>query len=77
MKTGFTNSFYKIIDGFKNFGIDFVINLPYIILYAVILGGGFVIGFLLYRKTKKKNNKVIDTIQKESTKERSEDEPKL
>lgn len=77
MKTGFTNSFYKIIDGFKNFGIDFVINLPYIILYVVILGGGFFVGFLLYRKTKKKNNKVIDAIQKESKKERSEDEPKL
>lgn len=57
MKTGFTNSFYKIIDGFKNFGIDFVINLPYIILYVVILGGGFFVGFLLYRKTKEKITK--------------------
>lgn len=34
---GFANSIYDIYEGFKEFFIDFVINIPYIILWAVIL----------------------------------------
>lgn len=80
MTTGFMDSYYKIMDGFKNFGIDFVINLPYIIIYVILLGGGFLIGLLLFKRGKKKQLKLgqpIQPVQNVRKEERSEDEPKL
>jgi hypothetical protein len=45
IRTGFVGSLYDIGEGSKNLLIGFVINLPYFVLWAVIIG----IGVLLYK----------------------------
>lgn len=49
MSSGFIENVYNVIDGFKEFGISFVISIPVIIVYAVIITAAFLI-FRLIRK---------------------------
>ena len=49
MSSGFIENVYNVIDGFKEFGIGFVISIPVIIVYAVIITAAFLI-FRLIRK---------------------------
>lgn len=37
IKTGFSDTMYNISEGLKNFTVWFVVNLPYIIIWAVII----------------------------------------
>ncbi|HHX11783.1 MAG TPA: DUF4349 domain-containing protein [Clostridiales bacterium] len=37
IKTGFSDTIYNISEGLKNFAVWFVVNLPYIIIWAVII----------------------------------------
>ena len=37
IKTGFSDTMYNISEGLKNFAVWFVVNLPYIIIWAVII----------------------------------------
>ena len=49
MSSGFIENVYNVIDGFIEFGIGFVISIPVIIVYAVIITAAFLI-FRLIRK---------------------------
>jgi hypothetical protein len=37
IKNGFSNTMYRLSEGFKNFIVWFVVNLPYLIIWAVII----------------------------------------
>lgn len=54
IKNGFSNTMYDISEGFKNFFVWFVVNLPYIIIWAVIIGVAVVV---IKRFLRRKNNK--------------------
>lgn len=62
MKNGFVNSIYRIGDDVENGFIRFVINIPYLIIWIVILGIAF---FIVYRVWKKRKQKKIAKEQKE------------
>ncbi len=50
MAEGFMNSLTKIGIGFREFGIWFVIHLPYIVLWAIVAAIGFVIVKFILKK---------------------------
>lgn len=50
IKTGFSDTMYNISEGLKNFAVWFVVNLPYIIIWAVII---IVVVFVIKRIVKK------------------------
>lgn len=54
ISTGFANSLYDVGNGLADFGIGFLIDLPYIILWAVILVLAVLILRLLLRRFRKK-----------------------
>ncbi|NBJ91559.1 DUF4349 domain-containing protein [Parablautia muri] len=54
ISTGFMGSLYDIGNGMVNFGIDCMINLPYLILWAVILLIVFFMIHLIVKLVKKK-----------------------
>lgn len=78
--TGFWNNVVDIGEGFKNFGIGFVIRIPYFVVWAVIL---FIVWLIvkglrkMFRKNKEKKQKgqkavvptVVEQNQTEQTKE--------
>ena len=68
MKEGFVRSVRSIGIGLREFGIWFVINLPYIILIAVIA----VIALIIIRIAVKKNEKKREAKKEERTKKRAE-----
>ncbi len=49
IRTGLAENMYRIGNGFKEFGIGFVIGLPFIILTLLILGAIFLVIFLIVR----------------------------
>ncbi len=51
IKNGFGNSMYHISEGAKNFFVWFVVNLPYLILWAIII----TVIVLIVRRTLRKN----------------------
>lgn len=57
MKEGFANSVRDIGIGLREFGIGFVINLPYIVLLIVLAVIAFVIYRIVNRKLKAKEEK--------------------
>jgi hypothetical protein len=52
IKNGFSNTVYDISEGFKNFFVWFVVNLPYLLIWTVIV----VAVILITRKYLKKRN---------------------
>jgi hypothetical protein len=54
MKIGLSNSLYNIKTGIVNLAIWFVVNLPYLIIWGVILFIGFLLWRRWYRNYKKK-----------------------
>ncbi len=67
MKAGLSNNLYNIKNGFINIAIWFVVNLPYLIIWAVIILVGFLLSRRWYRNYKKKyespknqDNKIVD-----------------
>ncbi len=53
--TGFTENVYNVIDGFREFGIDFVIAIPILLVYAVIIVVLFFLGRMILRRLERKN----------------------
>ncbi|MCR5221560.1 MAG: DUF4349 domain-containing protein [Lachnospiraceae bacterium] len=49
IRTGFAENLYQIGNGFKEFGIGFVIGLPYVILVLTIIGLFALVIFLIVR----------------------------
>jgi len=56
IKTGFRETILNIGEGFENFFIWFIVNLPYLIIWAIIIGIVVIIGRRYVRKNKNKNN---------------------
>lgn len=71
MTTGFKNTLVDIRDGFVEFFIWFVINLPYLLFWGVIVGGAI---FIFLKKSKGLGNKKRS--QSEKLKEDVKEEPK-
>lgn len=60
IKNGFSNSMYKISEGFKNFFVWFIVNLPYLLIWAVIIA--LAVYFVRkYMKKKKTGNTIPNT----------------
>lgn len=55
IKNGFSNTMYRLSEGFKNFVVWFVVNLPYLLIWAVIITAVVLIGKRSYKKRIKKN----------------------
>jgi len=55
MGTGITKSLGNVYDGFINFIVWFVVNIPYLIIWSGII----VIAFMVYKKIKRVNNNNI------------------
>ncbi|MBH1940551.1 DUF4349 domain-containing protein [Mobilitalea sibirica] len=51
--TGFRETTYNISEGFQNFFVWFVVNLPYLIIWAIIITVIILIGRRIYKKTMK------------------------
>lgn len=56
IKNGFSESIYNIGHGFVNFFIWFVVNIPYIIIWAVVLFVAFLIIKAIIKKKKRKKS---------------------
>lgn len=74
ISTGFANSLYNVGHGFVNFGIGFVISLPYLAVWAVVI-----IAFVLLlrfgirrmqKKKQKKNTQILEADRKETEREK-------
>ncbi len=57
ISTGFANSLYDVANGLVDFGIGFIINLPYIFLWAAIILIAVLILSLILKRRKKKGHK--------------------
>lgn len=57
IKNGFSESIYNITEGLKNFLVWFVVNLPYLIIWAVIITAVVIITRRILRKNKNKNRR--------------------
>lgn len=54
IKTGFSDTMYNISEGLKNFAVWFVVNLPYIIIWAVIITVAVLVTKRIAKKVKVK-----------------------
>lgn len=70
--TGFTESLYGVGNGLLNFGIGFIIKIPYIIVWAVVI----VVCVLVVKAIRKANKKRKAKRQTEITKTETETEAK-
>ncbi|NLO09972.1 MAG: DUF4349 domain-containing protein [Clostridiales bacterium] len=57
IKNGFSESIFNITEGLKNFLVWFVVNLPYLIIWAVIITAVVIITRRILRKSKNKNRR--------------------
>jgi len=55
IKTGFGNSMYNVGEGLKNFFVWFIVNIPYLIIWAVLITTGVLIRKRYYKKKILKN----------------------
>lgn len=55
IKNGFSDTMYRLSEGAKNFVVWFVVNLPYLLIWAVIITAAVLIGKRSYRKRSRKN----------------------
>jgi hypothetical protein len=70
IKNGFSESMFDISEGLKNFFVWFVVYLPYLIIWAVIITAGVIISKKLYKKNRNKKEAIPglgDRINKEES----------
>lgn len=70
VKAKLSNNLYALKEGFKNFLIELIASLPYIIVYGLVLFIFILIGRKIYKKNKtkipfRKNKKMSKTIEKD------------
>lgn len=74
IKNGLSDTMYDISEGLKNFIVGFTVNLPYIIIWTVIISIGVIISRRYYKRYKRKlqgspmekpNNNNNDDLNKE------------
>lgn len=66
IKNGFSNTMYDISEGLQNFFVWFVINLPYIIIWALIIGAVVLVikRFLRKKDINGYSSRIEDSIKK-------------
>lgn len=72
IQNGLSDTMYNLGEGIKNFTIWFIVNLPYMIIWAAIIIVGFLVSRKIYRKAKISNanyNKSIKTIEQSNVDE--------
>ncbi|HPU63089.1 MAG TPA: DUF4349 domain-containing protein [Mobilitalea sp.] len=62
IKNGFGKTIYDISEGFKNFVVWFAVNLPYLIIWAVVITMGVIIFRKVYKKYSNNYKRKIQTI---------------
>lgn len=62
---GFGDTIYNLSEGVKNFMVWFVVNLPYLIIWVVIIIIGILIGKRIYRKKHPRNTAPSIPVQEE------------
>ncbi|TAH69717.1 MAG: DUF4349 domain-containing protein [Anaerolineaceae bacterium] len=74
IKNGFSKSMFDISEGLKNFFVWFVVNLPYLIMWAVLITVAVIISKKIYKKQRNKNqivpgigDRLNDRINKEDS----------
>jgi hypothetical protein len=55
IQSGFGNTIFHIGEGFTNFIVWFVVNLPYLILWAIVITISVIIGKKYYKRSKAKS----------------------
>lgn len=61
IRNGFSNTVYSITEGFKDFFVWFVVNLPYLLIWAVIITAIVLISRRILRRSKKKSRRIPET----------------
>jgi hypothetical protein len=56
IKNGFSNTIFNISEGFKNFFVWFIVNLPYLLIWAIVI---FVIVFIIRKSMKKNKSRAV------------------
>ncbi len=56
IQNGFSNTMYRLSEGSKNFVVWFVVNLPYLLIWAVIIIAAVLVGKRIYKRWEKNNN---------------------
>lgn len=70
IRNGFSDSIFNITEGLKNFLVWFVVNLPYLIIWAVIITATLIISRRIFKKHRNKNRGISqaeDRINKEES----------
>lgn len=72
MRTGLSDNMYVLKNSFVNFVVGLVVNIPYIIIWSIII----VIAFAIYRilRKSKKVTKILGELKRENTTDKKEDE---
>lgn len=60
IKNGFSETIYNISEGLTNFFVWFVINLPYLIIWGIVIIGAIIIGKRIIKKNQKKADKWLE-----------------
>lgn len=77
IRNGFSESLYNLGESIRDLFIGIVINIPYIVLWIIILGVGVLIGFLVVKRDKKKREKRLKERQQTAGNEQTvQDEAK-
>lgn len=74
IKNGFSKTIYDISEGFKNFIVWFVVNLPYIIIWGVIITVGIVILRKIYKRIGSKKHALKNSLKDKPIKDNKENE---
>ncbi len=73
IQTGFSNTMFQISEGVKNFVVWFVVNLPYLIIWGVILTAIVLFTRKIYQKHDRKNRN--ETNPERNTEKNTEKKP--
>ncbi len=61
IQTGFSDTIYRISEGFKDFFVWFVVNLPYLLIWGIIIAVVVIIGRKSYKKYNAKKDKELQS----------------
>ncbi len=73
IKNGFSETMFDISEGLKNFAVWFVVNLPYLIIWAVIITAAVILSRKLFRRHKKKYENLPNVAERFNKKESASD----
>ena len=63
IRSGFGENVYQVTNGIKNFAIEFVIAIPFLLVWAVVITVGVILVRLVWKKKQKKDVEKIAKMQ--------------